>query len=289
MRLYKLGGWFFGYLPLSLRNPVAAIGGLLSFIAFRRKARLVGDNLDRVVRKESFGAKSSLALAAYVSYAKYWAEALSMGFLDRQDLESRMSFSGFEHVYEALGQGRGVIITSPHLGNWDFGAAWFAAKGFPITAVMEDLDPQELFDWFADLRLAFGIHAIPPSSNSFRTLVAALSRGEAVALVADRDMQGSGIPVSFFGEKTPIPQGVALLALRTGAPIIPMAIYMLPGGHHLAFAEEPVNTARCGSLREDVERITNSIISRYEALILADPVQWHLFQPNWPSQMESDQ
>ncbi|TAN26582.1 MAG: hypothetical protein EPN30_04395 [Actinomycetota bacterium] len=285
---YKFGSKFTALVPPSFDSSMAYGFGLLAYVFSPNKRQLVIDNLLRASSsKNGWLARNKLALLGYCSYARYWVEALAVGELTRRDLNARMSIYGFEHVYEALGRGKGIIFTTPHLGNWDFGAAWLASGGYPITAVMEELEPPELFEWFASHRIKFGVKAIPATASAFGELAKALSRGEVVALVADRDISGSGIQVPFFGEATSIPQGVALLSLRTGAPIIAAAVYLLPGGGHFALVTDAITLARSDSLRDDVRILTGMLVERYESLIRADPAQWHLFQPNWPSQLES--
>lgn len=286
--MYKSGAFFLKVVPSECTGLLSVIGGTFAFMAAPKKRRIVADTQARVIGDGSNMLKCYwLALKAYISYAKYWIEALSIGNFTKADLDAKVSCHGFENIYKALGHGKGAIVTSPHLGNWDLGAAWFASKGYPITAVMENLEPKELLEWFADHRVSFGVTAIPASSNVFGDLTKSLGRGEIVALVADRDLLSSGVDVEFFNERTSIPQGVALLALRTGAPIMPTAIYMLPGGFHMAMMLEPIVAKREGDLRQDVKRITEEVVKSFEKLITADPVQWHLFQPNWPSQSEN--
>lgn len=288
--LYRLGSQILRLVPPTLAGVFSIIGGVAAFLFAPRKRRIVADNQRRAFQVNSTNYRTIYsALRAYISYARYWIEALSIGNLNNADLNARVSFYGLENLYQVLGEGKGAIITSPHLGNWDFGAAWFAAKGNPITAVMEDLEPKEVLEWFANHRKSFGVTAIPASANSFVELAKCISRGEIVALVADRDLLNSGVEVSFFGEITSLPQGVALLALRTGSPIIPTAVYMLPKGFHFAVTQPPIYVERRGRMRDDVQRVSEEIVEAFERFIGADPAQWHLFQRNWPSQSESFQ
>jgi KDO2-lipid IV(A) lauroyltransferase len=103
------------------------------------------------------------------------------------------------------------------------------------------------------------------------------------ALVSDRDLVGSGVEVEFFGERTTLPAGPATLALRTGAALLPTAVYMRPGGGHHGVIRPPMAVERRGGLREDVRRLTQDLAHELEVLIRVAPEQWHLFQPNWPS------
>ena len=114
-------------------------------------------------------------------------------------------------------------------------------------------------------------------------MLQALRANRIVCLLSDRDLTGDGVEVEFFGERTTLPGGPATLALRTGATLLPAAVYFRPGRNHHAVVRPPVPAAREGRLREDVARITQLLADEFEALIRAAPEQWHLMQPNWPS------
>jgi KDO2-lipid IV(A) lauroyltransferase len=90
------------------------------------------------------------------------------------------------------------------------------------------------------------------------------------------------VEVEFFGERTTVPGGPATLALRTGAPLLTCAVFF-DGDTHRGVINPPLDTARRGHLRDDVERITTAMVRDFEALIRQAPEQWHVFQPNWPS------
>jgi KDO2-lipid IV(A) lauroyltransferase len=104
--------------------------------------------------------------------------------------------------------------------------------------------------------------------------------------MCDRDLSGDGVPVDFFGEETTLPAGPATLALRTGAPLVPVGNYFGPGSMHVAEITPPVPAERRGRLRDDVVRVTQELAYRFEELIRAAPEQWLLMQPNWPSDRE---
>ena len=120
------------------------------------------------------------------------------------------------------------------------------------------------------------------------TLVKTLRNGGLVGLLCDRDLVGNGIEVEFFGEMTTFPPGPATLALRTGATLITAAVFSGPGINHHAIISGPIDTTRSGSLRADVARITQEIARHFEDYIRRAPEQWHMFQPNWPSDREAE-
>jgi KDO2-lipid IV(A) lauroyltransferase len=105
-----------------------------------------------------------------------------------------------------------------------------------------------------------------------------------VCLLCDRDIQGGGIEVEFFGEKTTLPAGPAMLAMRADSPVFPTAVYFTDEiDGHSAIVRPPLDLTRRGSLREDVSAATQQLAKELEVLIARAPEQWHLFQPNWPS------
>ena len=104
-----------------------------------------------------------------------------------------------------------------------------------------------------------------------------------MCLLCDRNLSGDGVDVKFFGEDTTLPAGPATLAVRTGAALLPVAVYFEPGRGHRTVVRPPVPSERQGRLRDDIAVITQRLADEFEELIRAAPEQWHLLQPNWPS------
>src|SRR5205085_7283391 len=117
-----------------------------------------------------------------------------------------------EHIRAALDAGTGCILAIPHLGGWEVGGAWFVRKAFPLTVVVEPLEPPELFEWFVGLRRSFGFTVVPLGAKAGTAVVRALRSNQVVALLSDRDIAGGGVEVEFFGERTTLPAGPATLA-----------------------------------------------------------------------------
>jgi phosphatidylinositol dimannoside acyltransferase len=133
-------------------------------------------------------------------------------------------------------------------------------------------------------RRELGMNVVPLGPEAGRAVLQALRANEIVCLLCDRDIKRAGVEVDFFGERTTLPAGPATLALRTSAPIFPVGVYFTRrvNGHH-AVIRPPLPATRGGSLREDVARVTQALAHELEFLIRRAPEQWHLFQPNWPS------
>ena len=220
-------------------------------------------------------------------YGRYWLEIFRLPVeVRRGAVVPNFSIVGYEHVTDGLAAGRGVILALPHLGGWEWAAAWMAAQGHHMLAVVEPLQPPELFEWFVAQREAIGLEVVPIGPDVSRIVLRALRDNRIVCLLSDRDLTGDGVEVDFFGERTTLPAGPATLALRTGAALLPVAVYFGPGRSHQGVVHAPIATSRVGSLRDDIARITQSLAREFEILIRAAPEQWHLLQPNWPSDRE---
>jgi KDO2-lipid IV(A) lauroyltransferase len=220
-------------------------------------------------------------------YGRYWLEILRLPADVRNGaVDPNFTIEGYEHVTEALAKGKGAILALPHLGGWEWAAAWMAKRGHHMLAVVEPLDPPELLDWFARQREAIGLEVVPIGPDVSRTVLRALRDNRIVCLLSDRDLTGDGVEVEFFGERTTLPAGPATLALRTGASLLPVAVYFEDGRGHRGVVRPPISTARHGGLRDDIGRITQCLAHEFEALIRVAPEQWHLLQPNWPSDRE---
>ena len=253
--------------------------------AFMRKQRpIVARNMRRV-NPELQGHKLRRAVRkSYESYARYFIETFRLPMLSKKAIDSKISVTGFEHIENALKLGKGVILALPHLGGWEWSGRWLIHQGHNLNAVVEKLDSQALFQMFVDLRTSYGVNVIPLDDKAGVAVQEALAKNEIVALLCDRDLQGNGIEVEFFGERTTVPAGPAFFALRTGAALLPLGTYFAKGlDQHETVVRPAINVQRTGSLRDDMSRVTQDLVHELESLIKKKPEQWHLFQPNWPS------
>lgn len=156
------------------------------------------------------------------SYARYWMEAFRLPALSREQILATFRLDQEELLSSAVAAGRGVVIALPHAGNWDAAGAWVAANGWPITTVAERLKPEGVYERFLAFRQRLGMEILPTQGGerpAFDVLVDRLRAGAVVPLLADRDLSARGVEVDFFGARTRMPAGPALLALRTGAPL----------------------------------------------------------------------
>jgi phosphatidylinositol dimannoside acyltransferase len=222
---------------------------------------------------------------SFVEYGHYWIDGARLPYTGADEIRARwiLSPGSEQNLHAAQVQGRPMIMALPHVGTWEWGGAWLALEGMPMTAVVERLEPERLFDWFADQRRQMGLTAVALGEGSSAAVLKALRANALVGLVSDRDLAGNGVEVDFFGERTTLPGGAATLALRTGAILLPVTVYSGPDSWHTGVVHRPLDATRRGSFRADVQRLTQELATVFEHDILAHPEQWHLYQPNWPS------
>lgn len=267
--------------PEGVLFPAATCAGELVARGNRRRRDVVRRNLARVVPPDIL---ERTVDEAFRSYARYWVETLRIPKPGTEEIRRRTTAEGLEGLAQLLDAGRGVLFVTPHVGSYDVAGAWLASHGWRVIAIAEELEPPALFDLFASLRRSVGVEVYPlGKGSSARALLTGLREGAAVGLVADRDISGSGVMVEFFGEKTMLPTGPAILALRTGAPIAVAALYQRPAGRYHAVVCDPIEVEPGRADPEKVLQLTTQVTRRMEDLIRREPGQWHLFQPNWPS------
>tara|TARA_X000000368_G_scaffold66146_2_gene47331 strand:- start:28221 stop:29102 length:882 start_codon:yes stop_codon:yes gene_type:complete len=281
---YKLASSLIKAIPNHLLSKVSNVLGRVAYRLSSDKKVLVKRNMLRVHKGQITNLEiDQKTKQAFVSYAKYWIDSAKMQSLTDYHIDAGFTVEGFEHIENAWSEGPGPILALPHLGGWEWAGRWLTCRPkFEVTVVVEPQQPKELFEFMMSYRESFGMNVIPLGPNAGKEVIKAIKSNHVVCLLCDRDIEGTGVKVSFFGEETTIPAGPATLSIRTGAKIIPVAVYQRARSHH-AIVKPPLNSMRQGSLREDVARISQKIAGSFEELILLEPEQWHLMSPNWPS------
>ena len=285
---YKLASSLIKAIPNHLLSKVSNVLGRVAYRLSSDKKVLVKRNMLRVHKGQITNLEiDQKTKQAFVSYAKYWIDSAKMQSLTDYHIDAGFTVEGFEHIENAWSEGPGPILALPHLGGWEWAGRWLTCRPkFEVTVVVEPQQPKELFEFMMSYRESFGMNVIPLGPNAGKEVIKAIKSNHVVCLLCDRDIEGTGVKVSFFGEETTIPAGPATLSIRTGAKIIPVAVYQRARSHH-AIVRPPLNSERQGNLREDVTRISQDIASSFEELILLEPEQWHLMSPNWPSDHEA--
>ncbi|MFY1632613.1 phosphatidylinositol mannoside acyltransferase [Solwaraspora sp. WMMB335] len=248
--------------------------------------RRLAANLRRVVGPDLPAAEFDLlARDAVRSYARYWMEMFRLPSLTRAQRLAAFHLAGADMLGAHVAAGQGAVVALPHAGNWDAAGAWVAANGWPLTTVAERLRPEGVYERFVAVRQRLGMEIIPATGGPrppFDVLVDRISAGHIVPLLADRDLSARGVEVTFFGGRTRMPAGPALLALRTGAPLYVTTMWFEPDVAHGALdGPLPLPDPATGSLDERVRRLTQQVADRLATGIARHPQDWHMMQRLW--------
>lgn len=272
-------------IPHALGQPLARATSLVYLASSPGKRRQVACNLDRVAAHGlDASSRRRAVLSVFDHYARYWHELFRISVEDPGRFVDHFECEGEQHLEAAAALGRGVLVALPHLGNWDVAGAWLASRGYAVTVVAEPAEPPELFDWFVATRERLGMRVVGLGPDAGSVLLRDLAAGRVVCLLCDRDLTGDGVEVKFFGETTRFPAGPAVLALRSGAPLLPAGTYFRGAGEHGAHILPPIPAGREGRLRDDVAHVTQTLADTFEDLIRAAPDQWLMLQAPWPGE-----
>lgn len=288
---YKAGSMLARTVPDAFATNAARVGGFTAGMMAGDAGVIVGRNLERALGRPLSAAEKRRRIAeTFEWYGRYYVESFRLPDVGLDELDRGFSYEGVGVIEANCGPGKsGAILALPHLGTWEWAAFWLARViDVKVTAIVEPLHPPELFDWFVGLRESLGMEIHPLGPDAGKQIIDALKRGHLVCLLCDRDLQGTGVPVEFFGEKTTLPGGPATIALRTGVPLMPAAVPWRADARH-GWCRPPLPTQRTkgARLRDDVQRVTQLIADDFEMMIRETPEQWHLLNPNWPSDYEA--
>ncbi len=251
------------------RAVIANLTHLLSLSGQETQTRRGRRGIDRLARE------------TFENFAVHIMDFLRV-YRVKDDIESGLlRIENFGRFRDEFARGRGLISVTAHLGNWEMGAAATAAMGLPLSAVAMKMPDKRLDRFFTRLRESGGIRPFP-SGRAARGCFNVLARKEMLAFVADRDIDGNGVPVRFFGRDVRVPRGPAEMAARTGAPIVPAFCLQEAGGHFRLVVEEPIEVDESLPAREKAEAITREMIKVFEEYISRYPTQWFAFYKVWP-------
>ncbi len=277
-QLYRLALWIVRFVPRGLLYFVAGVIAELNFGFNRTGRRGVYDNLDHVLGTSvSRFTRWRYGRSAFRHFAYSIIDLFLIPGLTLENLhEFVAAITGMEHIDACRAEGKGGIFMTVHMGSWELAGAAMGLLGVPVTAaVLKHSDPR-IDGIFADIRKRGQMQEVPVG-GAFPKLEAAAAQGRFVALVSDRDVKGSGMKMTFFGEETTLPTGHAKIAARTGAWILPGVTYRTRD-HRIMIEVRPPIVPQPG---ETEEALMARSVPELEAMIRAHPDQWSSFFNLW--------
>jgi len=199
------------------------------------------------------------------------------------ELHNRVEWIGRPHVDDALKRGRGLLILTAHMGNWELLMMYAAFCGYPLTAITKNLRQRFLHDALNMVRTSSGVRIVP-ARDSYRTCLKALKRNELIGFILDQNRPRSqGVFVDFFGRSASTTPGLALMAAHSGAPIVPAFMHRRPEpGRHVIVCHPPLDPPP--NRAPETLRAATQIYTRYiEDEIRQYPGQWIWLHRRWRS------
>jgi KDO2-lipid IV(A) lauroyltransferase len=266
--------------PLALRAG-AAVGALAHAAGMRRK--VTEDNLAVAFPELAPAERAALARRVYTHFGRMAVDSLRLSASGPSALVPHVHGGEIVRIVgEALAKGRGAIILTGHLGNWELAGAYLAATGFPLAAVVKAPSNPFIARQTARVREGLGIESVDmPDAKT--VIPQALRRNRAVALVADQGALRSNIWAPFFGRPTKTPAGPGLFAVRSGAPVLFGALVAAPGDRYELMGEVLVERAT-GEAEEVGQVIAERYRARLEALVRRFPEQYLWTHRLWKQQ-----
>jgi KDO2-lipid IV(A) lauroyltransferase len=269
------------YLPRSLAYGLARAAGDLAWWWRDGTRRDVEANMRQVMGPDAH-AESVRAEAREVfrNVARYYVDLIRLTHDEDRDVDLKhVRLHGFDRLTSVLAGGRGAIVATAHFGNPEMAGQVGSALGIDVVVLAEPLPPA-LSRIMTRIRSVFGPKYIDVSRHAIGESLRHLRRGGCVAIAADRDIQGNGTAVQFFGRPAKVPLGAAEMAARTGAVLIP-GYCRRHGNSFDMYFEEPLPLVDTGRRKDDAIANTRALLARMEEWISRDPGQWMVLEPIW--------
>lgn len=273
-----------GALSWRRAGDVGARLAMLGYRPFGIRRRVVDRQIAAAFPELSEAEVARIARGAYAHLGRVVGESAVVPSLGREGaLRMFESVAGWEHVERAIDRGRGLILVTGHVGNWELAGTYVASRGVPVDVIVRRM-ANPLFDAFLnDTRLRLGMTVVY-DQEAVRRTPRALNAGRAVGILADQGGKGiAAIHVPFFGRPARTPHGPAVFALRGDVPLVfAVAVREPSGSYRMSF--EPVLVERTGDRERDIEAVVRRYTGILERWVRAYPEQYFWHHHRWKRQ-----
>ena len=242
VHLQKSGVGITRLMPIKLADKIATYAGLLYCYLSKRKRDYIRTNLRHIFAGDSIAYEqmNCLVKKTFMKFARTMTDFFRLAYMSKQDIVNSSECIGYENVEKALAQGRGCVLITLHLGNWDYAGAYLAARNIPMTALVEETDT-EMLALYTKHRERTGMvtYSVNRAGYAFLDII---KNNRVLAILADRDVARNGIPISFFSGKRMIPKGLAEIIIKKKIPVVfayMVLNHMGARARYLGFIEEP--------------------------------------------------
>ncbi|MBZ0114205.1 MAG: hypothetical protein K8J08_17215 [Thermoanaerobaculia bacterium] len=257
-----------------------------AMLIYPRPKREIARNLSRVLGHPPRSREIRRAVREMLRhFAFYWVDLFRFAQLPAEEARRHLvSVEGMEPVEALVDAGQGVVLLTAHLGNWELGGVLLGQRDLPVSIVYfpDKFEGAERFR--SSLRVQAGVEEIPlrlDSAWSSLPVLRALRDGRMVAMQGDRDFEERGVEAPFFGASVKFPRGPFMVALLTGAPIVPTFVTYTPGYDFQAHFGAPLQMVSTGDREADINRGVQEWAVVLEDVIRRHATQWYTFYDYW--------
>jgi lauroyl/myristoyl acyltransferase len=267
-------------IPERFGYSLAEFSGYALYLFSTKRRDVVRNNMKRALGLEREKTKLRREVRhVFQNVAKNYFDLIKLSRTRLNKFDGKFKIEGWHNLAKAVEDGKGVIIATAHLGNFEAGVQALVSRGIDISVLVEAFETTPFLRNIAVLRQSNGVKILPVNGRGLKEGLRILNHGGIIAIVSDRDVQGNGIKVNFLGKVTPLPYGAISLALRTGAAVVPVFSIRASGRSCSIHIEPPLRLIehedRDQSLRVNVEQLV-SVMEKY---IRRYPEQWTVLEP----------
>ncbi len=289
--LWRFLSWLIAYLPPSVTDSLAGGSGASAYYIWWGRRKIARENFARVLGKSpNDPAVGRVARSSFSNYCRYLVEVMRYPSVPLDQLEQRVVIHETDEFRRAMTGGTSVIMISAHFGNMDYASAVATQRYGRFTLAAETIHPVQLFQYLARLRAERGVDLIP-YDKAPRKILEAVKRKEWIGFLIDFGVNNqkdiAGTEVMFFGAPTRFPASPAILAQRTGVPIIVAHTFIDRDRRIQSTAEGPIYVPKELPREQAAQQTMQCVAELMEKFIRAHPEQWYVFRAMWPQPVKA--
>lgn len=279
--LYRLGYSISMMLPLESCYKIACAIADIHYKVSVKDREAVVNNL-KVIFGSAYGEErlNEMAREVFRNFAKYLADFFRFSKVDLDYIKKNVKVEGLGNIDTALSRGKGVILLSAHIGNWELGGSVLSLIGYPLNAVVLTHQDRKINDFFTRQRMLGRVRPIEIGLG-LRNCYSVLKANGLLAVLGDRDFSKNGIYADFFERPTLIPKGPSIFSHRMGSAIVPIFMIREPNDTFRLIAEEPIFPDQSEDEKNALKTLTRKYLPIIESYIKRYPVQWYVFRDIW--------
>ncbi len=287
LALLKITAFLLGHLPLAITALLGRVLGCLVYRLDRKHRNIAKENLRRAFGDKSEKDIERITKKVFQNLATTFLEFMRIPWLTAKGLDGCVKCDGMENLQGALKKGKGVILFTAHLGNWELMAAYYGLKGFPIDVVARELDSPALEAFVKWTRERSG-NRIVSKSRAMRKLLRTLASNGIAGILLDQNVAlAEGVFVDFFGAPACTNKGPALVAAVSGAAAVPTFI-LREGEKHRIIIDKEVELINTGNREGDAVENTARMTKVIEDVVRRHPEQWFWLHRRWKTRPPTD-